>query len=419
MAKHLIQDIIIAKKQLPRLAEKTPKESAKKAEAKEFLKEKKPKRKLLILGFIGLVIAIFASIIILNKFSSLIVEITPRQEFIDVEMKIIAAIEPRKNELPAEVMSVSRKEKGSLKSMGIKQISRKASGQIVIYNTYSSDSQPLVKNTRFETPDGKIYRIDKSIVVPGTKVSEGKIIAGEIEVTIFADQPGFEYNIGLTDFTISGFKNSVKYEKIYGRSKSEIKGGFVGEASVITENDISGLQSQLREKIKEYLFKIGVNPKPDEFLLYDNARQIVFEERKNGPKAGDEADVLEFEENGTIFGFLLKKSDISRALAEKYLSPEVAPQAKLINPDKLSFELKNFTPASITFVIKGKAHFIWKIDENRVKNDLITERKNPETVFQKYSAIDKAKIVFKPSWWPFIPKKAEQIAIRQILKEGP
>ena len=457
----MIQDIIPAKKQ-PQLAEKISKKPAKdeskpgtvaKEEKREKtfyakllqenLKEEKPKKKFkiklphwklklpgfglrstslkrkMILGGIGLCVVAIGGIFVLNIFSSITVEITSRQEFIDVDSAFSASVEPQKNNLPLEVMTVNRKENGSLKSTGSKQISRKANGQIMIYNTYSSEAQLLIKNTRLETPDGKIYRTDKTVTVPGTSVSEGKIIAGEIEATVFADQPGEQYNIGLVDFTVPGFKDPVKREKIYGRSKTEMKSGFVGVMAVITENDINQLQSQLKEKVKDYLLKFGVNPKPDEYLLYDNARQIVFEEIKNGPKPGDEADTLELEENGTLFGFLLKKSDISRLLAEKYFSPEIAPQIELINPEKLSFELKNFTPVSLSFGFKGKAHFAWKIDENKLKNDLVAGRKNPDAVFQKYPAIEKAKTVFKPSWWPFMPKKAGQIAIQQILREEP
>ena len=323
MTKRLIQDIIPAKKQ-PQLAEKISKKPVKeevkpaKAEKEEKKpKDEKPKRKLrltlpnwklklprfgfrppslkrkIILGVVGLCVAVIGGIFALNRFSSITVEITPRQEFVDVDSAFSASVEPQKNNLPLEVMTVSRKENGSFKSTGSKQISRKANGQIMIYNTYSSDPQLLVKNTRLETPDGKIYRTDKTITVPGTSVSEGKIIAGEIEATVFADQPGEQYNIGLVDFTVPGFKDAMKREKIYGRSKTEMKSGFVGVVAVITENDINQLQSQLKEKVKDYLLKVGVNPKPDEFLLYDNARQIVFEEIKNGPKPGDEADTLD------------------------------------------------------------------------------------------------------------------------------
>ena len=56
-----------------------------------------------------------------------------------------------------------------------KEVSQKASGKIIIYNNYSTVSQRLINNTRFEANSGKIYRINSSIVVPGYKKVDGKI----------------------------------------------------------------------------------------------------------------------------------------------------------------------------------------------------------------------------------------------------
>jgi hypothetical protein len=444
MAKRLIQDIISIKKEVPGKGEKPGEE--KKAFFMKALEEKRvgeeeprvkrafklphlkfpafrfprPALKLkLVLGIVALGFLIVGGGILLNKFSSINVEVTPRQEFTDIDASLNASVEPKNNALALEVMKMSYGEKETIQPTGIKQISRKASGQIIIYNAYSSQSQNLIRDTRFETSEGKIYRIDQSIVVPGAKIEGGKITASEIEATVYADKPGEEYNIGLTDFTIPGFRDQEKREKIYGRSKTNMEGGKVGEISVATEDDINKAKSSLREKIKNYLLKMGANPKADNFLLYDKAKQIVFDERKNGPKPGDEAAKLELEESATFYGFLLKKSDLYRALAEKYLSAEDASQIEIANADKLAFETKNFTPDSITFNLKGQAHFFWKVDEANLKNELVKERENPSSVFTKYSAIKKAKIVFLPSWWHRMPSDFSQIKITAILIGAP
>lgn len=425
MAKQLIQDII-KKKTGPQVFLKIPKEEEEKPPKKK-LEFKPPIPKIprlrffprgwkmkLVLGCTALGMVMIGGITLLNKFSSIEVEITPHQQVVEVDAVFKASVQPQKNELPLEIMQINNSEKGTAKPSGVKQISRKASGQIIVYNAYSSQPQPLVKDTRFETPDGKIYHINKSITVPGAKVEEGKIIPSEIEVTVYADKPGEEYNIDLTDFTIPGFKNSVKYEKFYGRSKTRMEGGFVGEVSVITEDDIKNLQLLLREKAKNYLLKTALNPKPDLFLFYDNARQIVFEE-KNGPKSGDESDQLELEEKASLFGFLLRKSDLYQILGEKYLNPEAASQIEVINADKLAFELKSFSEGSITFNLKGQALFVFKVDENAIKADLVKAEENANLVFTKYPAIEKARIVFKPSWWRYIPKNPERIVIYRLL----
>ncbi|MFH0803539.1 MAG: hypothetical protein V1877_00240 [Candidatus Tagabacteria bacterium] len=444
MAKILIQDIIPAKKQIPKRIERPEEEkksSFMKALEEKMQREEKPKIKTafnlprlkfpafkfprpalklkLVLGIIALGFLILGADILLNKFSSIDVEVTPRQEFAEADASFSASVEPKNNGLPLEVMKMSYSEKETIQPTGKKQVSRKAAGQIIIYNAYSSQPQNLIRDTRFETSDGKIYRIDKSVVVPGAKIEGGKITPSEIEVTVFADKPGEEYNIGLTDFTIPGFKDQERREKIYGRSKTKMEGGLVGEISVATEDDINKVKSSLREKVKNYLLKMGANPKTDNFFLYDEAKQIVFDEQKNGPKPGDETGQLEFEESATFFGFLLKKSDLYRALAEKYLSSEDASQIEIADADKLAFETKNFTSNSINFNIKGQVHFFWKIDEVDLKNELVKERENPNNVFIKYPSIKKAKIVFKPSWWHHMPKDSSQIKITPILIGAP
>jgi len=443
MAKSLIQDIVIIKKQAVPLSQKNQPSGKGDKSDKRDKKEEKPRKRIFrtLLCFrlprvpniafhrsnrklkwtvviIAILVLAAGGFIALKSFSSITLEITPRQQFVDIDVVFQASVEPKKDELSLEIMQISREEKGTFNPTGTKQVTKKSSGQVVLYNSYSSQPQTLVQNTRLETPDGKIYRLPKTIIVPGAKVEGGKITASEIETTVFADKPGEEYNIGLTDFTIPGFKDPEKREKIYGRSKTEMKGGLIGEIAVIAESDIKiigDITSSLKEKVRDYFLKMGTNPKPENFLLYENAKQIVFDEQKNKPKIGDEGNQIDLQESAVFSGFLLKKSDVNQALGEKYLGKETAPQIEIINLDKLNFELKSFTATTITFNLKGQAHFSWKIDEDGIKTDLIKESQNPQNVFPKYPAIEKAKIVFKPAWWKSIPKDSSKIAIVRIL----
>ena len=105
----------------------------------------------------------------------------------------------------------------------------------MIYNKYSAEAQIFVKDTRFETPEGKIYRIDRAVTVPGMKNSGGQTVAGSVEATVYADKSGSEYNIGFSDFTIPGLKGGLKYEKFYARSKTPMTGGMKGTVPDISE----------------------------------------------------------------------------------------------------------------------------------------------------------------------------------------
>ena len=121
---------------------------------------------------------------------------------------------------------------------GKKNVEKKSRGEITIYNAYSSQSQSLVANTRFESPDGKIFRIENKITVPGAKVENGKIIPAGIKMNVVADKVGAEYNIGPAKFTIPGFKGAPKYDGFYARSESQMAGGFVGELVYPTDDEI-------------------------------------------------------------------------------------------------------------------------------------------------------------------------------------
>ena len=87
-----------------------------------------------------------------------------------------------------------------------RKVEAKAKGRIVVYNNFDGLPQKLIKNTRFESKKGKIYRINDSITIPGMKGGT----PGSVEVDIYADSNGADYNIDATEFTIPGFKGTPR-----------------------------------------------------------------------------------------------------------------------------------------------------------------------------------------------------------------
>ena len=137
---------------------------------------------------------------------------------------------------------------------GTDSVGRKARGTITIYNNFGTDPQSLVASTRFVTPDGKIYRLDSNVNVPGAKKDGNKLIASSIEAAVTADQPGKEYNIGpVSKFRIPGFQGSSKYEGFYGESKSSINGGSFGETKVPTDDDLRNARADLEKRLENVM----------------------------------------------------------------------------------------------------------------------------------------------------------------------
>lgn len=393
MVKRIIRDIIVRKKE---------KIILKKEEIFQPEKIKKKRKSLVKIVFLVLAfcLIVFLSVKILSKFSSVEVKVGLRYELKNINLE---------NSLGFEVVRLEHEESVAAKATGISAAGWKASGLIVIYNTYSSHSQKLSKETRFEAPNGKIYKIKGPVVVPGN---------GSVEAIVYAEKTGPEYNIGLVDFTIPGFKGTAKYEKIYARSKIEIKGGASRTVSFITADDLEQAKNKTNKDIEKYLKETINKQKPADYLIYDGALKFIFSDDSSNLKFGEVAEDFVFKQKGEVVGFLLKKDDLSKILVEKYIQNTDNSDIYVDNLEELEFTLfnENSDGNRLNFRLNGDARFVWKINTESLVADLMSVKKGKyEDVFAKYQNIKKAEIFFKPSWWRLVPKDSSRIKVESTI----
>ena len=201
---------------------------------------------ILILGILG-----GGTFFIIIKPAPVVIQITPAAKSVSVNIFLKAA--ETGGDINFKLAKFQLEKEQEIKADGAEKIERKASGKIVVYNNWNTESQVFIKNTRFETPEGKIYRIDRQIIVPGAKKQNGKLIPGSIETVVYADKAGEEYNIGLTDFVLPALREqkSPRYEKIYARSKTVIEGGLVGTVPKVNEKDLEDARKELEKKLND------------------------------------------------------------------------------------------------------------------------------------------------------------------------
>ncbi len=133
-------------------------------------------------------------------------------------------------------------------------LNTKAQGEIILFNSYSTQSQRLLAGSIFINDSGKLYRLSGSTVIPGYKLSSSKsIIPGTIKAVIVADKAGAEYNINetnsISDFKIPAFKGTSKYGSIFGRLNSAFTGGFSGASRVISTSTLASTTALLQSQI--------------------------------------------------------------------------------------------------------------------------------------------------------------------------
>lgn len=368
------------------------------------------------LKFITAGVLIFTVIVlVLSLLSSALVKINLNNKTIDVEAVYRAGLEGQ--EINLEKFTFKEKSIDSEPTSKTKEFKEKASGEIVIFNAYSSKPQVLVAQTRFETPDGKIYKIDKRITIPGADIFEGKIKPSSITATVYAEKPGEEYNIdGPIDFTIPGFKGSPKFNGFYAKSKTEMSGGFLGKARVVSQEDVD----KLKERVLNYLEgalenKLSKNLPPD-FIQPQKAKRINVKQETIVPQIGERGDNVEMEVEAEIESFAVLKKDLENLLVVSYLGEEFKDKVKISNIKELSISAENigFERGEFDLLVRGKARFVWLVDHKKLKEDLANRKgKKIREVFSEYPQIKSAEIIFRPSFWRFFPKNKDKIIIEE------
>lgn len=297
-----------------------------------------------------------------------------------------------------------------------KEINQKASGEITIYNNYSESSQVLIKNTRFQTADGKVFRIGDSITVPGKSGST----PGSIKVKVSADSYGADYNIGPSDFTIPGFKGTARYEGFYAKSSSPMTGGASGMIQIVSQSDIENANAELKPKVLLEISSSTNKIVHDGYYILYGIPLITFTDNSSTLMTSDKNS---YNLTGVASVFSIKKDILAKLIATQVLKDEYNghDNVRLESIDNLGFSLSEDTDPNTSILkvtITGKVRIIWAYDEVALKNDLSGRKlKDFTEVIKKYNyAILNASSKIDPFWSRSFPDSPNKIKIIEEIK---
>ncbi|MBI2279027.1 MAG: hypothetical protein HYU81_03130 [Candidatus Brennerbacteria bacterium] len=158
-------------------------------------------------------------------------------------------------------------------------VSAKATGVLIVYNSYGSAPQTLVRNTRFESPDKKIFRLDRQVTVPGARVEGGRITASSVEAPVTAEEAGEVYNLPASSgWRIPGFRSTPRYDGFYAETKSGIKGGFIGERAKPSTTELADARNKLMEALTGALESQFLIILSDRFTALPGSRRVTLVE---------------------------------------------------------------------------------------------------------------------------------------------
>lgn len=369
----------------------------------------KSKKGIWIASIIALCIV---SIAVLSLFSGAKITITAKAETVTATQVFKASRDTTVQGLEYQIVKISKDLGKIVPANGQEKVERKASGQLTIYNNFNATEQRLIKNTRFQTPEGLIYRINESVVVPGKKDAS---TPGSVTVTVFADEVGEKYNIGLKDFSIPGFKGDPKFTTIYARSKTEMVGGFVGTVKKVAEADKAMVSSELDTSITSALKTEILSQVPADFVLYEDASFFTFDALD---QTGGDEKTVELNRRGTLTGVIINKSKLAEFLATDTVKNIPKTGLSIGNIDSLAFAITNkqtFNPdtsSSFDFTISGPIQFVSVVDKDKLTTDLVGKsRSSFNTILQSYPGVLYGKEKVSPFWKRSFPTNPKDMTI--------
>lgn len=372
-----------------------------------------------LIWLIGAICAGFLIYVLGNFFSGATLSVTPKSQVAMINQSFTAKPNAPTGSFSYKPYSLLKDKDAVVSADGEKFVEARASGKIIIYNNYSSTAQRLVKNTRFETPDGLIYKISDSVTVPGRHTVSGQIVPGSIEVTVAAESTGPDYNIGLTDFTIPGFKsNSSRYSAFYARSKTTMTGGRSGMEKYVSDAKLKETRSKLDSDLRVELLAEARANMPTDSLFYDSAYRISFEPI-NTTASSTGGNSVTVRERARLTAYFIKRADLAQAVAGEAISDFNNVPVILQGDDKLVFKLlsKDLVDATIVgpidFSLKGSATIIWQIDREKISASLAGKnKKEVSAIVATFPAVFKADAVIRPFWKSVFPKSQKSIKIK-------
>lgn len=357
-----------------------------------------------------IVLAILGAVAASMIFKKASVTIVPNSQVVTLPEKLTAALDAPVGELPFETVTTSNIGNRTVPASGESKVERRATGTITIMNTFSTASQRLIKNTRFEAPDGKIYRIDQSVVVPGgVKRADGTLTPGTLDTTVSADSPGDTYNrTSLDTFTIPGFKGDPRYSKITAKAKTAMQGGFVGTEKTVADGDLTAAKSAIQTELSSSLEEALKSATPSGYILVEKSASVTYEEL---PRGGD-ANAAVISLRGTAVGAIIREADLAAAVARTVDMEGYKGEAlRFLDPSAVHPTVEApYSPGqkTLTVGLSGQTRLIWQVDAGAIKQALAGTQVSAlgSTLNRFRPAVADAKASLRPFWQSQFPQDA-------------
>ena len=294
-------------------------------------------------------------------------------------------------------------------AQGTAHAEHKASGSITIFNEFSSSPVKLIKNTRFATADGLVFRTPEDVSIPGMNGAT----AGSVTITVIADETGTKYNIPSTPkFTLPGLKGGAMFSKVYARSTEPFTGGFSGDEPAVAPETLRAAQAEMRGRIQD---KIQSNLKSlsSSLVVFANLSEVTYED---AAPTNEDAGHVRLHEKAHVIVPVFKTDEFIKLVGAGVATDLESSSVSIIPMQGYGLKLLSASSTlgvdPLTFGLSGSAELSWQVDANALANALAgKDQSSFQTIVKSFSSIQDARARIEPFWKSTFPNEASKIVI--------
>lgn len=354
--------------------------------------------------------------------------INPQHREPNINSEFTAYPNKRENALSYEILTIESTSESQVKASGQIDVKEKATGMIEIIKT-TPGAERIIANTRFRSPDGKVFRIKDAVIVPGAvKDGSGTSVPGTIQASVTADDVGDGYNLPAgTRFNVPGFEEgglTDLYKAIYAENRAGFTGGFNGPQFKIDEGELSTARQALQIKLRDELLKRVEAEKPSGFIAFPGAVAITYNQL---PAVQYGNDLVTIKEQAVLQIPLFKADDFGTYLAKEAVATYSGGTVRVDKPEALTFSYVSGTTSasvianepSLRFKLSGKPLLIWEYDSKKLTKDLAGLPKTAlNNALSVHAGIESGNVSVTPFWKRSFPEDPEEIIVIEELKDA-
>lgn len=322
-----------------------------------------------------------------------------------------------KSVLAAQLVTESKDLSGPFVPTGKQDAGTKAGGTVTVVNN-NNKAYDFVAGTRFQAPDGKIFRSTADIHIdPATATIVGfppkaVIVPTKKDVAVTADANGDSFNEAPAAYSIPGL-SAAEQQGINGQG-AQMSGGTTKTVTIVAQTDVDGEKAALLAKDSDTAARDLQGRVPSGYVALVSSQTTTADTVTPSPAVGAQGDTATLAVKVTYTVLAVKQADYS-ALLHAQEQKQVGGKNQIYDDGLGAAQVTASDKDSSgrqTFHLTTEAYSGAKLDKAAIAAQLKGQRfGDASTAASGLPGVTRADITIVPGWVSRMPSRPDKISV--------